>query len=341
MIMIGARVTDKAEVMHKVTEEYLYNQLRNPKPNIEAMIRSLRIVRNLDAKQYSVQKRLLPYFVCGIFNPAHRNTQNFAYTETFLVDIDHISDKGLDMQDVRKRIEADSRVLMCFTSPSEDGLKVMFKLKERCYDAGLYSLFYKMFVHQFSVQMNIEQVIDKQTSDVARACFVSIDSNAYYNPQADAIYLNSFVNITNPHTLIAEARKAEQDSKINIDKESTPKPSADPSADVIQKIKQQLNLNTRKTEKQKSIFVPQILNDIETSLRNMLENNGIVVDNISNINYGKKIQMKLGLRNAEINLFYGKRGFSVIQSPRSGTNNELNQLMAELIENWILSVENL
>ena len=263
MIMIGAKVTNNMEDMHKVTEEYLYNQLRNPKPSIEAMIRSLRIVRNLDPKQYAMQKRLLPYFVCGIFNPPHRNTQNFAYTESFLIDIDHITDKGLDVREIRHRIEADSRVMMCFVSPSEDGLKVMFRLKERCYDAGLYSIFYKIFVQQFSVQMNIEQVIDKQTSDVARACFISIDPNAYYNPQAEPIDINAYTPDADPHALIAEAKRAEQQSKAQNTTPTTPTSPADPSADVMLKIKEQLKLNTRKTEKQKNIFVPQILNDIE------------------------------------------------------------------------------
>lgn len=37
------------------------------------------------------------------------------------------------------------------------------------------------------------------------------------------------------------------------------------------------------------------------------------------------------LKQAEINLFFGKKGFSVVQSPRTGTNAELNQLMADLI----------
>ena len=48
--------------------------------------------------------------------------------------------------------------------------------------------------------------------------------------------------------------------------------------------------------------------------------------------------MQLGKREAEINLFYGKRGFSVVQTPRSGTNAELNDLMAELIDNFLLSL---
>ncbi|OQB21928.1 MAG: Modification methylase DpnIIB [candidate division BRC1 bacterium ADurb.Bin183] len=75
-------------------------------------------------------------------------TENFAFIEYFMVDIDHLSDKGMNINEVRKRIEQDERTLLCFISPSEDGLKVLFKLKERCYDAGLYSLFWnKLWMH--------------------------------------------------------------------------------------------------------------------------------------------------------------------------------------------------
>ena len=45
--------------------------------------------------------------------------------------------------------------------------------------------------------------------------------------------------------------------------------------------------------------------------------------------------MKLGTKLAEINLFYGKKGFSVIKSPRTGTNVELNELTMMLIKEYI------
>lgn len=44
----------------------------------------------------------------------------------------------LSLKTVRDEIIRDEQVMMCFVSPGEDGLKVMFQLKERCYDAGLY-----------------------------------------------------------------------------------------------------------------------------------------------------------------------------------------------------------
>ena len=44
----------------------------------------------------------------------------------------------------------------------------------------------------------------------------------------------------------------------------------------------------------------------------------------------------MGLKKAEVNLFYGKRGFTVVKSPRSGTDATLNGLLADTV-NTIIS----
>ena len=51
----------------------------------------------------------------------------------------------------------------------------------------------------------------------------------------------------------------------------------------------------------------------------------------------KKIRAKIGLKEAEVNIFYGKRGFSVVQSPRTGTSADMNRMLADLIEGFLLT----
>jgi len=70
-------------------------------------------------------------------------------------------------------------------------------------------------------------------------------------------------------------------------------------------------------------------------IKQFIEATGVQVTEIINIQYAKKIRARLGQREAEINLFYGKRGFSVVISPRSGTNEELNDLLAEIVNNFL------
>ena len=94
-------------------------------------------------------------------------------------------------------------------------------------------------------------------------------------------------------------------------------------------------LGLKKQKEQKPIFVPQVLNDIIDDLVQYIEQTGVSVTEVRNIQYGKKLRFDLGLKEAELNLFFGRKGFSVVSSPRTGTNEELNELMVNLVSNYI------
>ncbi|MBO5699227.1 MAG: virulence protein E [Bacteroidaceae bacterium] len=337
MLSVGSNLLSSEETLKKVKVEYLYHTLINPKPHISSMIEQLRIVRELDSKQYALLKRRLPYVVCAMFNPAYRRTENFAYTEYFIIDIDHIEEKGLNLAEVRVNIQRDERVLMCFLSPGEDGLKILFRLKERCYDAGVYSLFYKTFAKDFSVRYNLEQVVDSKTSDVCRACFISIDANAYYNPSAESVDLNAFLPVNNAEAMFDlhhTFQKEEKDAKQNAEDKSEHK---EPDSETMARIKALLNPKQAAKEKAEP-YVPERLEAILGDLKTYVEETGVVLYDVQSIQYGKKLFFKTENKLAEINLFYGKRGFSVVQTPRCGTSIELNDLMAQLIMHFVDSL---
>lgn len=334
MLSVGSNIISSADALNKVKVDYLYHSLRNPKPEIVSRMNKLRIIRNLDTKQYSMQKRQLPYVVCGMFNPPYRRTENFAYTEYFILDIDHIYDKGLDIAAIKERLKADPRVMLCFLSPSEDGLKVLFHLKERCYDAGLYSLFYKAFLKDFSMHYGLEQAIDERTCDVCRACFISIDADAYYNPDAETVDMNFYLpkdDVSMLFDLKASLAKEAKEQASSAEKEER---SMDPDADVMQRVK--ALLNPKAAAKQKPApYVPQRLDDIMDELKHYVEETGVQLYEVQDIQYGKKLRFRMGQKLAEVNLFYGKRGFSVVQTPRGGTSAELNELMVQLVNGFI------
>lgn len=334
MIYAGKQITGAADKLVKVPIEYVFHKLIRPDNDIQTKIRQLRIVRDIDKKTYGQLKKELPYLVCGTFNPPFRKIENFAYIEYFFIDIDHISQKGLDITSVRKALQDDSRTILLFSSPGEDGIKVLFHLREKCYDPGIYSLFYKTFIRQLSKDKGIEQVVDEKTSDVCRACFMSSDENAYYNPNADSIAIESYIDTSNPVSMYDLKKEIEHDynNKIIINKTQDNNYN-DPDKTSIEIIKNILKLHSKRQNHPK-IFVPEQLNEIIIDLRKYIEQTGIQVTNIININYGKKIQMKLGLKLSEINLFYGKRGFTVVKSPRTGTDFEMNDISAELINSF-------
>lgn len=338
MIQAGSNIATSGDELKKIQVDYLFHAIRNPNTEIQNKIRQLRIVRNINPRQYSYLKRQLPYFVCGIFNPNIRRTENFAYTGYFVVDIDHISDKSLSMTDLREKLQADNRVLLSFISPSEDGLKLMFKLSERCYDAGVYSVFYKQFVADFSKQYGLEQVTDSKTSDVTRACFVSFDSQVYFNPDADSVDLNSYVDLNNPFEMFGEKHRLEKEEKER-QKEAglqAQLPKQDVDSDIIKNIKQILD-KTPKAVERPPAYVPEQLNDIMEDLAEYITSTGTVIQEVVNIHYAKKIKVAVGNKLGEINLFYGKRGYSVVISPRTGTSAEINEMVAELIRSFLIT----
>lgn len=332
ILYAGKNITQANDPLNKVSVEYLYHAIKNPKPELQAQIRQLRIIRDVDVQRYSACKRTLPYIVCATFNPAVRRTENFVSAEYFIIDIDHLTDKGLAIDSVRAKLQTDLRVMLLFCSPSNDGLKVLFRLSAKCLDHGLYSIFYRRFVSEFSKQYGLEQVIDAHTCDVCRACFFSYDADAFFNADAESVDMNQYINTDNPFDMLATAHQVGNDRKTgNV---STPIhaecKTTDPDAEAIDKIKEILKLQ-RPTRPQKLIYVPEQLNVIIDGVKNYLEGHGLTVTEIIDISYGKKIRVRLTFKQAEVNLFYGKRGYSVVQSPRCGTDVDLNGMVADLV----------
>lgn len=335
MISAGRNVRNNTEPLVKVPVKYLYDALRNPRHDVATLLSQLHIARSINPKLYPSLKLQLPYFVCAMFNPPFRKTENFAYTQYFIVDIDHISEKGLVLDTLRDKIKHDSRTMLCFVSPSGDGLKVMFRLSDKCYDAGIYKVFYKLFLSLYSQQYDLQQVIDSQTCDVARACFMSSDVNAYFNPNAECInitdYIDSEENVQQAFDLKRDTERQTHENEKIVKKADHCK---EPSNDILSDIKARLGFTCKK-KKDNNAFVPQELNDIIDELRTYVESFDIQVNEIQNIQYGKKLRMLIGSKRAEINLFYGKRGFTVVQSPRSGTDMASNEIASMVIQKYL------
>lgn len=336
MLLVGSNITSPNDKLLKITIDYLYHSLRNPKADIVARIRQLRIIREIDSKQYASLKKQLPYIVCGVFNPPFRKKDNFAYIEYFIIDIDNLSEKGINLQELRNQLQKDNRVVMSFASPSENGLKIIFHLKEKCYDANIYALFYKKFASVFSQQYHLEQVVDFKTCDVSRACFISIDPQVYYNQEAEVVDIASYIDLNNINAMFELSHQQAKEEREAADTSSKEPKEKDPEKETIDRIKAILNLKTKKDKnEEKSIFVPEQLERIIDELIAFIESTGVEVYETTNIQYAKKLKFRNGLKLAEINLFYGKRGFSVVQSPRCGTSAPFNQLMADLINQFI------
>lgn len=334
MIQTGKNITSANDPLKKAEVFDLYQCVTKPPDGLRSLLQQLRTISTLDQKKYRKLKTQLPYFVCGIFKPAYRRTSNFASILYFVLDIDHLSDKEITPIQLKMKLSDDERIALMFTSPGGDGIKIMFKLKQKCFDAVKYSMFYKLFAKSFSEQFELNQVIDTRTSDVTRACFLSHDKEAYYNENPITVEMEKYIDFED-----AIAVKSAQKTITSIDKTSpkeTEIPSErEPSDDALELIKQKLGTKSRK-KPDKIIHTPKELNRVETLVTEKATELGLQIKEIRNIHYGKKFIFALDIRWAELNVFYGKKGFSVIKSPKRGSNPELAKVVHTMVSDLLL-----
>lgn len=108
----------------------------------------------------------------------------------------------------------------------------------------------------------------------------------------------------------------------------------DPDTDTLRRVKELLGTTKSKPSKVEP-FVLQQLDEIMDELKKYVEDTGVLLYEVKNIQYGKKLCFKMQQKLAEINLFYGKHGFSVVQSPKTGTSLDFNELITQLVNGFI------
>ncbi|NPA33855.1 MAG: hypothetical protein GXO48_02880, partial [Chlorobi bacterium] len=154
-----------------------------PKQFLE-FITTLREMLALDPEEYQRSKRHLPYFLPVVFNPPYRKIENVSEIYGFIIDVDKCSRIDTHPEILKEQLSHDENILLMFTSPSGDGLKVLFYFETPLTDPSAYQQFYKQFVEQWALRHNIVRAVDTRTHDAARVCFLSYDPNLYCNEKA-------------------------------------------------------------------------------------------------------------------------------------------------------------
>lgn len=330
-VQFGLYIKQPNDPLQKVSIERIHHALQHPKAEFRQQIEHLRMVRVMDPRQYSRLKTDLPYFVCGHFHPAIRRREHFSSIHCLVVDMDHFEWADCSREAVVQALRTDPRTLLLFTSPGGDGIKAMFRLSEPCQDAGLFSLFYKVFIQRLAAQYHLEKVIDTVTSDVSRACFFSIDTDAYYNPEPEPVHIGDYIDTAAPD-ITYQVNKAQQvlEAAQEAKPDKQPAPGG-PSDEVLLAIKQKLNPNFRARPKKPDPTVPAELEHKQADILAAVTAAGLTVLEHKSIQYGKQIRAGMGNHWAEVNVFYGQRGFSVVKSTKSGSQPELAELMYQTI----------
>lgn len=333
MIQLGYHITEKDDKLNKIEVSDLCKLMTDSTLDLETQIKRLRTMLQIDLKKYNQLKLQLPYFTSSVFFPPYRKTENFAYTLYFVLDFDYLLQKEMDIDELKNKLADDERVVLIFTSPGGNGLKTVFKLSENCSDPNKYKLFYHEFGKQFSDQYGLQQVIDTKTSDVARACFLSFDPDLRYRADAVPVDMNSIINFENEGTLDHLLHELPESVPFDIE---APSELPQLTEDVFDVIRQKLNPKARQN-REKQFYVPEKIKSLEKKILLRAAEVGIKVVNSRNIQYGKQFTFEVDGNAGEINVFHGKRGFTVVKSTKSGCVDQVNEIGAMLVSDVIIS----
>lgn len=80
---------------------------------------------------------------------------------------------------------------------------------------------------------------------------------------------------------------------------------------------------------------PAQLDEIMEGLRQTLGGCQIEIYKSEPISYGRKLTLVAGKLMAEINIFYGKKGFTVVKTTKTGSHPQLADMTSKLIQQYL------
>jgi hypothetical protein len=328
MLQYGTNITSGTpDPLTRIETGQLFKIITEGSNGLGEMIHQLRTIQVLDPGKYKQLKVKLPYFTCGIFHPPYRRTEFLAYADSFVIDLDSLQENEINPDWLKQKLSGDERISLAFISPGGNGLKAILPLAERISDPGKFKLVYRVFLQSFSDEYGLKAVTDYSTCDVTRACFLSHDPEAFYNPNAIPLQPSALINFDS----IAEVETARELLDLAAETGQDEKNSQESlTDDQYLTIRRKLNPKGIFRRK-KRIYVPAELNSLEDSIRKRAEEVGIVLEEIRSIHYGKQVEIKAGNLTGEVNVFYGKRGYTVVGSMKSGCDEKLNELAEALV----------
>lgn len=336
-VSLGTKIVAANEKLTSINMIDLFEMIAHPEPLLRNQTEVLRSIQCMDSAKYNLMKKSLPYFVCAHFDPDYRRKENFSSVSSFVLDIDHVDEKSIQLDDLKAELAKDGRIAMMFTSPSGCGLKLIFLLAKPCLDENIYSSFYKQFAWDFAMEHHLETFIDLKTNDVTRACFIPADDHAILNPTAKPVNWENYVDLDCVELFIKEDKIPSISQEKQVQDLEPVEKNLDPDRETMNRIKERLELSQKKKLPQevRPIYVPAEITNIVTDLKQSIEETGVELYDTRNIQYGIKLMFRTHQLKAEINLFFGHKGYSVVESPKRGTSMQLNGMMAQLINDYV------
>ena len=330
MLFIGQNVTQNPpETLSVISPKELFEMIAVPGVTLENEIEVLRKMRQIDEKVYKRRKTFLPYFIGSTFEGNKRNTQSFLRIGAFVLDFDNCLN-GQDAEVLKGRIFEDETVMMTFLSPGANGIKVVFVLESPITNTKVFTDFYKRFALQFARKFGLEAFTDTVTCDVTRISFLSVDRLCLFRPEPVFVQWKAYTEGLN----LAEVLPLPETFVQVLPSDS---PFVDEPDSIHEETYKQIleKLNPKTPKRKRKYYVPAELDTITEGIYQAVKEYEIGVKEVEDIQYGRRWTFVLGNSTAEINIFYGKNGFSVVKTTKSGTDPDLCEVVFRIITNLI------
>jgi hypothetical protein len=332
MLYFADNLLDSNTVLQALSLEAVFHRVRDDAALREDIAR-LRRVRQIDKSAYARLKARLPYFCGARFEGGIRRSAHFEQIGWMILDVDHYDGPEADLEALRVRLCADERVALLFRSPGGDGLKLVFRLQEPCTDTKQFSDAYKGFAFAFGEQYGLERYIDFRTCDATRVCFLSSDPGAYVNPMAETVAWQRYLPEQVQPVLVQALFSASATEGVVAPEKPGCSHQIHPEtyADILRKLQTRARPNPLKRD----VFVPEALQAAVPAVVQALSAEGIEVTEQRDIQFGCQLIARHGNNTAAVNVFYGKKGFSVVLVPRKSDHPQLGDLLVFVAEQAI------
>ena len=339
MLYIGKNVfQNKLNTQAPKTLAAAYQMISQPTPQLDATVRTLRKLRSLDPQRYRDCKRYLPYFIGAKFRHGIKRISHFSSILHFVIDIDGDALEKYRPADLRDKLSKDPRVALAFISPGGEGVKLVFSLATAIRNAHYFTAFYRAFTAQFFEENDLPPLADTSTCDVTRICFLSVDAHARFRPHAERIQPEAVLTKTDWQTAEAQRAEATEDPSP-IESPATPTPASPLDEKLIQQIKARLDPKYRPRGRVRQVYVPPIMETVRQPLVQQVTQHGILLSEIRDIHYGHKYIFTVGGSFAELNIYHGMRGFTVVKSAKRGHHAELTEIVYLLCSEKLEQIE--
>jgi len=362
-----------SQPLRAIPIEELYARIQKGSDGLQSQVSMLRgLLAQGDDAGYQQRKRFLPYFLAAEFRDGRRRMDHLVAAYGWVIDLDHACETPEQFLALRDRLWRDPRIELLFISPSGKGLKLLFRFAEPLRGSKPFSDAYQAFTRQFARQYDLQSVVDFKTHDVSRVCFLSHDPDVLYRPEPLLLYPDTYLELgmgygyggassQDPLLGLSESlipplespgEGASQEEVVPrpamqedipplpepVDEEEA-SPSVEPTDEQWLQIRQ--TLSPEKSVRQRQVQVPEEIEQLTPQILQAAQDLGLSIKDTLDLNYGRKFVFGYQHLWAEVNVYYGKHGFSVIKSPKSGSHAGLRDMGYDLLHRIIFDPEGL